>query len=156
MRPYFDSARVSVAPLKIGGGTRVKILEAQAMARPVVSTSIGAEGLGMSDGDSILIADDARLFASHVARLLVDDGLATRIGWNGRREVLAYYDWNRIGEQLESILRQHVGLASRDHSKHPPRPADVNWVASLPSAVGTEKPVSAGIGHSAILKRALT
>ena len=72
MRPHIAAAGVVViAPLAIGGGTRVKILEAQAMARPVVSTTIGAEGRqGQRDGDSILIGDDAESFAGHVVRVL--------------------------------------------------------------------------------------
>ncbi len=113
MRPYFERARVVIAPLMIGGGTRVKILEAQAMARPVVSTSLGAEGLDVHDGHSILIADDAGYFAVQVARLLTDDDFSSKIGVNGRRHVVSNYDWNQIGERLECVLRQSIGLIPR-------------------------------------------
>jgi polysaccharide biosynthesis protein PslH len=114
MRPYFQRARVVIAPLMIGGGTRVKILEAQAMARPVVSTSLGAEGMEVRNGDSILLADDAESFAVQIARLLRDDEFVAQMGANGRRHVVSNYDWNRIGERLECVLRQRIGLTARD------------------------------------------
>jgi glycosyltransferase involved in cell wall biosynthesis len=114
MRPYFERARVVIAPLMIGGGTRVKILEAQAMGRPVVSTSLGAEGLNMSDGHSILIADDAPSFAEQVARLLTDDDFASKMSLNARKRVVSDYDWNRIGERLECVLRHNIGLTHRN------------------------------------------
>jgi glycosyltransferase involved in cell wall biosynthesis len=117
MRTYFERARVVIAPLMIGGGTRVKILEAQAMARPVVSTSLGAEGINVRDGHSILLADDAESFASQVSSLLSDADFASRIAANARTQVTAEYDWNRIGERLEKVLGQRIGLASRDMVK---------------------------------------
>jgi glycosyltransferase involved in cell wall biosynthesis len=114
MRPYFERSRVVIAPLMIGGGTRVKILEAQAMARPVVSTSLGAEGLNERHGHSILLADDAESFARQVVRLLTDFDLATKIAANGLIHVASEYNWNRIGERLEGVLRQRIGLVPRD------------------------------------------
>jgi len=113
MRPYFERARLVVAPLKIGGGTRVKILEAQAMARPVVSTTLGAEGLNVRNGHSILIADEPADFADQVVYLLSDDEFAVRVGVQGREHVVSHYDWSQIGDQLEKILRSTVGLTSR-------------------------------------------
>jgi glycosyltransferase involved in cell wall biosynthesis len=114
MRPYLERANVVIAPLIIGGGTRVKILEAQAMARPVVSTSLGAEGLNVRDGHSILLADDAESFAMQVTHVLSDATFALKIGVNGRTNVILHYDWNGIGEQLEFVLRQKLGLAPRE------------------------------------------
>jgi len=127
MRPYFEAARVVIAPLMIGGGTRVKILEAQAMERPVVSTSLGAEGLDVRDGHSILLADAPDSFAMQVARLLTDDEFASKIAVNGRRHAVSEYDWNQIGERLEGILRQRIGLRARDVAK--PR-GDADLVAN--------------------------
>ena len=124
MRPYFTRARVVIAPLMIAGGTRVKILEAQAMSRPVVSTSVGAEGLNTVDGESILIADDATTFARQIVRLLVDVDLAKRIARNARTHVVSEYDWNRIGEHLESVLRKHIGLVPADELQRFPR---IDW-----------------------------
>jgi len=109
MRPYFQRARVVVAPLKIGGGTRVKILEAQAMERPVVSTSLGAEGLN-TEGSSIVLADDADSFASQVIRLLCDDMLARQLAIKGREIVEKQYAWDCIGERLATILAERFGL----------------------------------------------
>ncbi|WP_190194329.1 glycosyltransferase family 4 protein [Streptomyces minutiscleroticus] len=84
MRPYLDRADVMIAPLRVGGGTRIKILEGFASGVPVVSTSIGCEGLGTEDGVHLRIADDAEAFAHSVAQLLVDRdlrrALATRAG----------------------------------------------------------------------------
>jgi polysaccharide biosynthesis protein PslH len=113
MRPIFERAQVVIAPLMIGGGTRVKILEAQAMAKPVVSTSLGAEGIDVRDGYSILLADNAELFAAQVARLLMDVDLGRRMGAAAREQVALEYDWNRIGERLEYVLRQRIGLTPR-------------------------------------------
>ena len=112
MRPYFQRARVVIAPLKLGGGTRVKILEAQAMERPVVSTSLGAEGL-KTEGSSIILADDADSFAAQVIRLLCDAALALQLAIEGRQMVEKEYAWDRIGERLEAILSDRIGLRSR-------------------------------------------
>jgi glycosyltransferase involved in cell wall biosynthesis len=114
MRPYFERACVVIAPLMIGGGTRVKILEAQAMARPVVSTTLGAEGIDGRHGHTILLADEPTSFAMHVCRLLTDLDFAAEIGANGREHVARFYDWNRIGEHLEATLRERIGLVSRE------------------------------------------
>jgi glycosyltransferase involved in cell wall biosynthesis len=114
MRTYFERASVVIAPLMIGGGTRVKILEAQAMQRPVVSTSLGAEGLNVRDGHSILIADDAESFARCVVRLLTDADFASKIGANGRSDVALEYSWEWIGDRLESLLRERIGLTPRN------------------------------------------
>jgi len=113
VRPLLAGAAVAVVPLHIGGGTRVKILEAMAMARPVVSTSIGAEGLGLEHGRTILLGDDADSFAAHVLRLLADRDYAAHLAANGRREVLRRFDWNRIGEHLEERLAARFGLIPR-------------------------------------------
>lgn len=110
MRPYLEMASVFVAPLQIGGGTRVKILEAQASGRPVVSTSIGAEGLDAIDGASILLADAPEAFAQRIIEVLTDRSLAHRIALAGRRHVEARFDWDGIGERLGRLLQRRVGL----------------------------------------------
>jgi polysaccharide biosynthesis protein PslH len=113
IRPYLERASVVIAPLLIGGGTRVKILQAQAMARPVVSTSLGAEGLELRDGESVLIADDAASFAARVVDLLNDTRLAAGIASNGRNHVVRHFDWNRIGDTLSVLLQTRLGLTAR-------------------------------------------
>src|SRR5206468_4149588 len=72
VRPYMREAAVYIVPLRIGGGTRLKIFEAMAMSRAVVSTSIGAEGLPVKSGEHVVVADGAELFAHEVVRLLRD------------------------------------------------------------------------------------
>jgi polysaccharide biosynthesis protein PslH len=113
IRPYLRRAAVVIAPLRIGGGTRVKILEAQAIGRPVVSTSLGAEGLGLHDADSVLIADDAVTFAARVVDVLTDPGLAAALARNGRQHVVRHFDWDLIGERLSGLLHERIGLVPR-------------------------------------------
>jgi len=117
VRPYLERAKVVVVPLRIGGGTRLKIVEALAMAKPVVSTSLGAEGLDVSDGEDILIADNAPAFADRVAGVLADNALATRLGSAGRRLVERSYDWNASARKLEALY--HSTLLSRQRSELP-------------------------------------
>lgn len=100
IKPYFAEATVFVVPLRIGSGTRLKILEALAMGKAVVSTSVGAEGLDLKDGEEIFIADAPKPFAEAVTRLLTDPALRRRIGENGRARVEKDYDWRSIGEKL--------------------------------------------------------
>jgi glycosyltransferase involved in cell wall biosynthesis len=95
VRPYYNGATVFIVPLRLGGGTRLKIVEAMAMDLPVVSTTVGAEGLAIHPGENILIADDAASFAESVLRLLRDASLRKQIAEGGKR--LAHeYDWMEI------------------------------------------------------------
>ena len=103
IKPYFAEATVFVVPLRIGSGTRLKILEALAMGKAVVSTSVGAEGLDLKDGEEIFIADEPTTFADAVTRLLTDASLRRRIGENGRARVEQDYDWRSIGEKLHQL-----------------------------------------------------
>jgi polysaccharide biosynthesis protein PslH len=113
MRPYLARAAVVVAPLLVGGGTRVKILEACAMAKPVVSTTLGAEGLQLRHGESILLANDAASFASHVVRVLTTPDLASALGAKARRVVVERFDWDLIGESLCLLLEERLRLVPR-------------------------------------------
>lgn len=105
IKPYFARATVFVVPLRIGSGTRLKILEALAMGKAVVSTTVGAEGLNLVDGEEILIADEPIAFAEAVLRLLTDASLRRKIGENGRARVERDYDWRRIGEKLYRLYQ---------------------------------------------------
>ena len=89
---HYQEAMVNVVPLRIGGGTRLKIYEAMAMGKATVSTSIGAEGLDVEDGRDILLADDAASFAASVIRLVRDEALRRRIEDAAARKA-ARYDW---------------------------------------------------------------
>jgi polysaccharide biosynthesis protein PslH len=104
LRTEIERADVVVVPLRAGGGTRLKILEALAASRPVVSTSIGAEGLALHDGDEIILADPPAQFAAAVSRLLAEPGAAERIGALGRRAVERAYGWDAIGQRLADVL----------------------------------------------------
>ena len=103
IKPYFAEATVFVVPLRIGSGTRLKILEALAMGKAVVSTSVGAEGLALRDGEEILLADEPDTFADAVTRLLTDRDLRQKIGANGRVRVEQDYDWHSIAEKLHTV-----------------------------------------------------
>lgn len=99
VRPYYEEATVFIVPLRLGGGTRLKIPEAMAMGLPVVSTSVGAEGLDIHPGEDILIADDPTSFAKSVLQLLSDPELRERIAAGGRR-LARQYDWKELTRPL--------------------------------------------------------
>ena len=106
IKPYFSAATVFVVPLRIGSGTRLKILEALAMGKAIVSTSVGAEGLALQNGEEIMIADEPNLFAEAVIQLLTDPTLCKRIGQNGRKRVEQDYDWRNIGKKLLEVYEE--------------------------------------------------
>lgn len=108
VRPAVARSWACVVPLRVGGGTRLKILEAMALGAPVVATSKGAEGLDVTPGHDILIADDPGQFADAVLRLLNDSMLRQKLALNGRRLVKALYDWQSIGERLSRLLESVV------------------------------------------------
>jgi sugar transferase (PEP-CTERM/EpsH1 system associated) len=109
VRPYLRSAWVSVVPIREGGGTRLKILEAMACALPVVSTTVGAEGLAVTHGQEILIADDVQSFSQQVIRLLCDASLQRALGSAGRALVEKEYDWRSITDTLEQVYLSAAG-----------------------------------------------
>jgi glycosyltransferase involved in cell wall biosynthesis len=93
VRPYLEQCDILVVPLLSGGGTRIKIMEALAAGLPVVSTTIGAEGLGLIDGEHILIADDPPSFAKQILSLARDPAQRARIATKGRELVQAQHGW---------------------------------------------------------------
>ncbi len=101
VRPYIENASVYIVPLRIGGGSRLKILEAFSMRKPVVSTSVGAEGLEVESGRDLIIADDPHTFVSAIERLFQDSVLRERLGGEGRTLVEAKYQWEILSEKLE-------------------------------------------------------
>jgi glycosyltransferase involved in cell wall biosynthesis len=108
LRPYLSRAAVVVVPLRLGSGTRLKILESWAMARPVVSTSLGAEGLESVNGQHLLIADDPAGFAAAVIRILSEPELAAKLGAAGRALVSESFSWQGTAKSLASFFRQVV------------------------------------------------
>jgi glycosyltransferase involved in cell wall biosynthesis len=104
VRPHLAAAAVMVVPLRVGGGTRLKIFEGLAMGKAVVSTAIGAEGLPLEDGVHFLRADVPEPFAAAVLRLLDDPELRRRLGEVGRRLVEERYAWPRVALEFEDLL----------------------------------------------------
>jgi glycosyltransferase involved in cell wall biosynthesis len=103
IRPYLHAADVYVAPLRMGSGTRLKLLEAMVMERAVVSTRIGAEGLDVQHGSHLLLADSPAEFAEAVIVLLRDQSRRVRIGQQAARLVRERYDWRAIIPAVEAI-----------------------------------------------------
>lgn len=104
VRLYLAAAAVMVVPLRVGGGTRLKIFEGLAMGKAVVSTAIGAEGLPLEDRVHFLSADQPAAFAAAVVGLLQDEVLRRRLGQAGRRLVVERYSWRRVALAFEGLL----------------------------------------------------
>jgi glycosyltransferase involved in cell wall biosynthesis len=104
VRPYLWGSRISVVPLRVGGGTRLKIYEAMAARLPVVSTTIGAEGLEARDGEHIRIADSAEAFAARCIEMLNSEAERRRIADAGWRLVTERFSWERVARIFEEIL----------------------------------------------------
>ena len=104
MRPYVNDAAVYVVPLRIGGGTRLKIFEAMAMGKAVVSTTVGAEGLPVENGEHLLLADEPHAFARSVVRLIRDVDRRRALEAAARTLVVDRYDWSAVAGELEDAL----------------------------------------------------
>lgn len=106
IRPWLLESQVSVVPVRVGSGTRIKILEAMATGTPVVSTTLGAEGLSCVDGEHVSIADTAAGMADAIVHLLRDRGACVRMGAAGRRLVEERYSWDASAKVIQDeILR---------------------------------------------------
>jgi sugar transferase (PEP-CTERM/EpsH1 system associated) len=125
IRPKLWSATICVVPLLVGGGTRLKILEALAAGCPVISTAIGADGLSLVEGEHLLIADTPDQFARGILTLLESAELRRRLADAGREAVTQRYDWEQIALQLESACEQAVrrhgqeGKHDKGRNRHP-------------------------------------
>lgn len=106
VRPLMREAACHIVPLRAGGGTRLKILNAWALGKPVVSTSVGCEGLAALDGDNILIRDDPRDFARAVLDVLGNASLRGGLGERGRATVERLYGWDVIGDGMIDTYRK--------------------------------------------------
>ncbi len=115
---HYREAAINIVPLRIGGGTRLKIYEAMAMGKATVSTSIGAEGLDVNDGADIAIADSSEKFASSMIRLLKNEGLRRRIE-KAAAEQATRYDWSVITERFEDVLERVAGQRLGAHASAP-------------------------------------
>jgi sugar transferase (PEP-CTERM/EpsH1 system associated) len=127
VRPHMKDAAVYIVPLRIGGGTRLKIFEAMAMGKAVVSTTIGAEGLPVTDGEHVRLADDPAAFARAVVHLMRDLDDRRRIEAAARALVVARYDWSAVAGELESAL-QRFALRQAQGERTMPLPARAEQV----------------------------
>jgi glycosyltransferase involved in cell wall biosynthesis len=110
--PYLESSALLIVPLRAGGGMRVKILEALARGIPVVSTTIGAEGIDATHGEHLLIADEPAAFAEAVVRVLRDRTLGDRLAEAGRRHALTRYDWRAVCPAVEPVYERALATAA--------------------------------------------
>jgi glycosyltransferase involved in cell wall biosynthesis len=106
VRPYIAESQVYIVPLRIGGGTRIKIFEAMSMGKAVVSTSVGAEGLPVEHTKNIILADSPEEFASQVVRLLRDQRAREAIGRAARKLVEENYSWASVATSFEGVLHR--------------------------------------------------
>ncbi len=111
IRPYVTRAACFVVPLRVGGGTRLKILDAWSMGKAVVSTSAGSEGLAVRPGENMLVADEPESFAAAVLRVLDDTDLRQALGSEARATAESLYDWDVIGGPM---LERYAVLVSRE------------------------------------------
>jgi polysaccharide biosynthesis protein PslH len=106
VRPHLLHADVSIAPMRIARGVQNKILEAMAMGIPVVTTSQAAAGINVKAGEEVLVGDTPEAFARQVLQLLRDRKLSYQIARRARDRVVQFYDWNRIGRQIENLMAE--------------------------------------------------
>jgi sugar transferase (PEP-CTERM/EpsH1 system associated) len=114
VRPYIREAAVYIVPLRIGGGTRLKIFEAMAMGKAVVSTTVGAEGLPVTNGEHVVLADEPRAFAASVVGLMRDRESRARLEAAARALVVERYDWSAVAGELEDALIRFASHGAAD------------------------------------------
>ena len=107
MRPYLWGSKISIVPIRIGGGTRLKIYECMAAGVPVVSSTVGAEGLRYEDGKDIVLADDPGAFAAACVRLLSDDSARGAIAHNAIERTQKEFSWEAVSREFEAILENN-------------------------------------------------
>ncbi|HET7694272.1 MAG TPA: glycosyltransferase [Vicinamibacterales bacterium] len=116
VRPHIARGAVYVVPLRIGGGTRLKIFEAMSMAKAVVSTTVGAEGLPVTSDRNIVIADEPDRFAERVVGLMRDGAARRAIESAARQLVVERYDWSAVAEDFEDALRRAADVSDRQRA----------------------------------------
>lgn len=112
VRPYIDSANIYVCPIKDGGGTRLKILDALAMSKPLVATGLAVEGLDLVEDEHYLRAESGSDFVAQIKKLINDSDLSKRIALQGRRFVENRYSWEMIGEKMDYAYQKAVGTST--------------------------------------------
>lgn len=147
VEPYYQSHRVMIAPIRAGSGTRLKILEAFAAGIPVVSTTIGAEGIDARPGQHLLVADDAASFANGIIRLLTDDELHESISSASTALSRERYDWGAVAdivtESYAELLAIHHSARRREHGDvgETPRSGELAVATNAPPAPFDPEPL---------------
>lgn len=108
IREYIQRAAVVVLPLRVGAGTKHRVFQSLAMQKPLVTTSVGSEGIALEHGRTAMITDDAERFAAYTTQLLHDPELRRTMGENGRRLVVENYDWRSNYQILERVFQEAV------------------------------------------------
>ena len=116
VRPYVAKASVVVVPLRMGSGTRLKVLEGLSMGKPMVSTSLGSEGITVRDGEHLLLADTPETIAKSVLCLMENRELATKLGKKGRKLAEQEYSWTSVGQTLEGFYAERLAAHPRSRS----------------------------------------
>jgi len=116
VRPYMEKAAAYIVPLRIGGGTRLKIYEAMAMEKAVISTSIGAEGLPVEDGKELMLADTKEGFAQAVIQVFQDPAIAHSLGQKAATTVRTKFGWRRVAEEFAAICENTLKQDSREQN----------------------------------------
>lgn len=112
VRPYIEQASVYIVPIRIGGGTRLKIYEAMAMGKPVLSTTVGAEGLPVTNNEDVMLADSAEAFAASLTTLLRDEKAAQALGDRGAKLVREKFGWRAVAESFAELCEKAVSQRS--------------------------------------------
>ena len=131
IRPYLAKAAVVAAPVRIGGGTRLKIVEGLAMGKAIVSTSLGCEGIPVGDRTHLMVADGPEAFAAAILELFDRPELGAELGRAGRALVEREYSWELAGERLEALYERIVTRAPTDAN-------DAHSLASTPEFAGSD------------------
>jgi glycosyltransferase involved in cell wall biosynthesis len=108
VRPYMERAAAYIVPMRVGGGTRLKIYEAMAMEKPVISTTVGAEGLPVANGRELLLADTAEDFAAAVVGVLTDEAAAREMGARAAVAVREKFSWDKVSEAFAEACARAV------------------------------------------------
>ena len=111
--PYIANSACLIVPLRSGGGMRVKILEALARGIPIVSTTIGYEGINLTPGKHLLVADTPTAFADAVVRLIQDPALGVQIAEAGRQRLLELYDWRAVCPAMDAVYEKMIGKKAK-------------------------------------------
>jgi sugar transferase (PEP-CTERM/EpsH1 system associated) len=114
VRPFMERAAAYIVPIRIGGGTRLKIYEAMAMEKPIISTTIGAEGLPVENGVELLLADTPESFARECVRVLKDESYARSIGQRAAQRVRESFGWDKVAAEFAEICERALRLRGRE------------------------------------------